>query len=290
MLEYPLTMPSRTQKRIGASFIDTSVVNFRSSKFCVEFNQLATQGANLQYDVYNLPGSRWKGEYTLPKMNNDAARKWIAFLTGLRGRDGTFYAVDPDYQYANESPVYIHRVFDSHTILVLSYFDYTTSLGWNNPLPTKRLGDYVAVAGRLHQVVGIDKTNPTSLFSELGVSNPNELVIWRTTTGGRNKSTWRWDNLTINQANAFAVLTIEPALTQEQMARLPRTTDFPLAFSPVPLPYFINASGSHYPLASFDRETIERSVVARLDDNKLEWTTDDAMRYDLSFGWSEVII
>lgn len=41
-------------------------------------------------------GAIWEAQFVLPTMLRAQAAAWVAFLTSLRGRFGTFYARDPD--------------------------------------------------------------------------------------------------------------------------------------------------------------------------------------------------
>lgn len=82
-ITYPLTMP--TNRRPSQVLLSMrNVVGISSSPF------------TFQSDVFRFPGQAWAAQVSLPVMKRDEAYPWIAFLTALRGRYGTFYLGDPD--------------------------------------------------------------------------------------------------------------------------------------------------------------------------------------------------
>jgi cytoskeletal protein RodZ len=78
----PLALPTHTKIR-NVSITTQNAVAIEESPFT--FTQQAQ--AN--------PGQRWLIDVTLPAMKRADAERWVAFLTRLRGRFGTFYLGDP---------------------------------------------------------------------------------------------------------------------------------------------------------------------------------------------------
>ena len=50
--------------------------------------------------VLERAGAMWGGAFSLPRMKPPEASIWLAKLVSLRGRFGTFYAIDPDARAA----------------------------------------------------------------------------------------------------------------------------------------------------------------------------------------------
>lgn len=76
-ISYPLTPPS-SPKPSQVEFIQANVVQYSKSPF------------TLQGQVQEWDGSGWNLRVSFPYMSRDEAAPWIAFLTSLRGRRGTF--------------------------------------------------------------------------------------------------------------------------------------------------------------------------------------------------------
>lgn len=70
---------------------------FARSQFGLRSNtQSFTSPLSGQTQTIERPGARWMASYSLPPMKRAQARHWQAFLLGLRGGAGHFYAFDPD--------------------------------------------------------------------------------------------------------------------------------------------------------------------------------------------------
>lgn len=78
----PIALPTHTRIR-SVSITTQNAVAIEESPFT--FTQQAQ--AN--------PGQRWLVDVALPTMKRADAERWLAFLTSLRGRFGTFYLGDP---------------------------------------------------------------------------------------------------------------------------------------------------------------------------------------------------
>lgn len=82
-VSYPLSMPSN-RRPSSVKLSMRNVVGVSSSPFTFES------------DVFRYPGQAWAAQVMLPIMKRDDAYLWIAFLTSLKGKFGTFYLGDPD--------------------------------------------------------------------------------------------------------------------------------------------------------------------------------------------------
>lgn len=72
---------------------------FKASSFYLQTNtQIFESPINRATQRLELQGQRWVASFTLPKMTRSQAAEWIAFFMQLKGRTGTFYASDPDWQ------------------------------------------------------------------------------------------------------------------------------------------------------------------------------------------------
>lgn len=80
---YPITLPSQDFRSVR--MIARDVVGVAESPF------------SLKSDVQVFSGQRWEADYALPPLRTIAvAAPWVAALTSLKGRGGTFLAsVDP---------------------------------------------------------------------------------------------------------------------------------------------------------------------------------------------------
>lgn len=56
---------------------------------------IAEAPGSLVQQVYEWPGERWEGEFTLPPMRRENADPWLAWLSSLRGAVGSFLMGDP---------------------------------------------------------------------------------------------------------------------------------------------------------------------------------------------------
>lgn len=82
-ITYPLALPTAT----GIKTIKWTMVN------AVAYSESPFTFAG---QVHAYTGERWEADITLPKMKRDKAEEWIAFLSALRGRYGSFLLHDPD--------------------------------------------------------------------------------------------------------------------------------------------------------------------------------------------------
>lgn len=70
---------------------------FTTSRFGLRANTIVHESPlTKSVQTIELTGARWFGTYTLPAMLRANAAAWVAFLVGLQGRAGRFYAFDPD--------------------------------------------------------------------------------------------------------------------------------------------------------------------------------------------------
>ena len=83
-ISYPIDTPTT----IGIESIELRAVN-----------AVATSQSPFTYkqQVVAHPGQRWEASVNIPRVRRDLAAEWKAFLTALRGKQGTFLLGDPDY-------------------------------------------------------------------------------------------------------------------------------------------------------------------------------------------------
>lgn len=138
-VSYPLAMPGAPGFR-GARFgLRASTAVFASP----------LSGAE---QVVEREGARWVAEYALPPMTRAQAAAWVAFLTSLRGRRGTFRGFDPDARAPRGVATGTPRVMGA-----AQAGNQLATDGWTaSTAGILKAGDYVSLAApaqRLYQVV-----------------------------------------------------------------------------------------------------------------------------------------
>jgi hypothetical protein len=81
-ISFPLSMPTGRGLR-SLTIQPTSMVGVSMSPF------------TFAQQTYVHPGEMFAGSFELGEMNRDDGEEWAAFLTSLRGREGTFLLGDP---------------------------------------------------------------------------------------------------------------------------------------------------------------------------------------------------
>ena len=83
-ITYPLSLPTS----IGIESIELRAVN-----------AVATSQSPFTYkqQIVAHQGQRWEASVSVPAVRRDLAAPWKAFLTSLKGQQGTFLLGDPDY-------------------------------------------------------------------------------------------------------------------------------------------------------------------------------------------------
>ncbi len=80
-----INMPSSTRMTDSSFFLETNTQTF-------------TSPLNRATQKLELPGQRWRFNWSLPKLNRAQYAVWKAFILQLKGRTNTFTASDPDWQ------------------------------------------------------------------------------------------------------------------------------------------------------------------------------------------------
>ncbi|MGH6719588.1 MAG: hypothetical protein ACREER_09750 [Alphaproteobacteria bacterium] len=192
-IAYPLTMPATPGLRAARFGIVARVTVYEST-----FTG-ATQ-------VTERPGAAWQAEYQLPPMLRASAAAWVAFLTALRGRRGTFKGFDPDAKtprgVATGTPL-VNGAGQTGNALVTD--------GWT-PTVTNilRAGDYISLAlptQRLYQVVedassdgsgnatlSIEPALRESPNNNAALTTTNPFTLFRLTS---NEVMWNTDEMSV---------------------------------------------------------------------------------------------
>jgi len=178
-VSYPLSTPTT----IGIESIELRVVNaVATSQSPFTFKQ----------QVVVHPGQRWEASVTIPSVRRDLAAEWKAFLTALKGKQGTFLLGDPDY----DTP----RGDVSACTLTGSAGDETVTVTMTGTL---KAGDYIQLGSgstaKLHQVL-LDQTGDGSLeiWPKLRSDYTSETVVFNSPKGvfrlADNMSSWSINN------------------------------------------------------------------------------------------------
>lgn len=132
-LSYPLSMPG-TSMFPSVTITPLDVIGHDRSPF------------TLSDSVHDWGGAMWQADITLRPMAHAEAGAWIAFLTGLRGRLGTFLLGDP-YGAAKRGTA-------SSATITGSAGDTSVTVAMSGTLLA---GDYLQLgsgsSARLHQIV-----------------------------------------------------------------------------------------------------------------------------------------
>lgn len=132
-ITYPVNLPTS----IGIESIELRAVN-----------AVATSQSPFTYkqQIVAHQGQRWEASVSVPAVRRDLAAPWKAFLTSLKGQQGTFLLGDPDYATPQGTV--------SSCTLSGSAGDETATVTMTGTL---KAGDYIQLGGgssaRLHQVL-----------------------------------------------------------------------------------------------------------------------------------------
>ena len=184
-ISYPLDTPTT----IGIESVEIRAVN-----------AVATSQSPFTYkqQVVAHPGQRSEASINIPSVRRDLAAEWKAFLTALKGKQGTFLLGDPDYATPRGNV--------SSATLSGSAGDETATVTITGTL---KAGDYIQLgsgsSAKLHQVL-IDQTGDGSLeiWPALRSDYTDETIVYNSPKGvfrlATNVSSW-----SINNASAYGI-------------------------------------------------------------------------------------
>jgi len=136
-ISYPLSLPNVKAPAAIVVYADT-VTSVSVSPF------------TLKQQIHVFDGQQWKAEISLPRMKQEDAQVWQAFLTALRGVEGTFLMGDSSKTsplgVASGSPqIRTNQSAGIETILTKGWTPSITNI--------LKAGDMIQIASRLHQVL-----------------------------------------------------------------------------------------------------------------------------------------
>ena len=184
-ISYPLNTPTT----IGFESIEIRAIN-----------AVATSQSPFTYkqQIVAHQGQRWEASVSIPPVRRDLAAEWKAFLTALKGQQGTFLLGDPDYA----TP----RGDVSACTLSGSAGDETVTVVMTGTL---KAGDYIQLGSgsgaKLHQVL-VDQTGNGTLeiwpalrddYTSASVTFNNAKGVFRLAT---NVSGW-----SINNSSSYGI-------------------------------------------------------------------------------------
>lgn len=181
MTSFPISLP--TTPGVRKVKMDTdSAVAISESPFTYE------------QQTYKHQGQRWKATITLPVMRRPEAEAWIAVMTSLNGREGTFLMGDPDAKTprgaATGSPLVNGGTQTGNTLV---------TDGWtHNIAGIMKAGDYIQLGSgsttRMHKVLADANSDNSgnatlSIWPDLRGSPADNAAI----TVSGCKTVWRLD-------------------------------------------------------------------------------------------------
>lgn len=184
-ITYPLSLPTS----IGIESIELRAVN-----------AVATSESPFTYrqQVVAHQGQRWEASVSVPAVRRDLAAPWKAFLTSLKGQQGTFLLGDPDYATPQGTV--------SSCTLSGSAGDESVTVVMTGSLLA---GDYIQLGSgatsKLHQVL-VDQTGNGTLeiWPALRDDYTDATVTFSAPKGvfrlANNISSW-----SINNSNAYGI-------------------------------------------------------------------------------------
>ena len=184
-ISYPLSLPTS----IGIESIELRAVN-----------AVATSESPFTYrqQVVAHQGQRWEASVSVPAVRRDLAAPWKAFLTSLKGQQGTFLLGDPDYATPQGTV--------SSCTLSGSAGEESVTVVMTGSLLA---GDYIQLGSgatsKLHQVL-VDQTGDGTLeiWPALRDDYTDATVIFNAPKGvfrlANNISSW-----SINNSNAYGI-------------------------------------------------------------------------------------
>ena len=154
-----------------------------------------------QRQVQMNQGQMWMASFDLPPMERDEAEEWLAFLTKLNGRAGTFLLGDPDAVTPRGAALGTPQVKGA---------DQTGSTlvtdGWDADVTgVLKAGDYIQVGERLHKLLDDADSDATgeatlSIWPRLRESPADNAIVTINGAKGRfclagNVNGWSTDDL-----------------------------------------------------------------------------------------------
>jgi len=184
-----ITFPLSTPTSIGIESINIRAVN-----------AVATSQSPFTYkqQIVAHTGQRWEASVNIPSVRRDLAAPWKAFLTSLKGQQGTFLLGDPDYATAQGTV--------SSCALTGSAGDESVTVVMTGTLLA---GDYIQLgsgsAARLHQVlVDQDGDGTLEIWPALRTDYTSQAVIYDNAKGvfrlKQSMSEW-----SISNASAYGI-------------------------------------------------------------------------------------
>lgn len=184
-ITYPVNLPTS----IGIESIELRAVN-----------AVATSQSPFTYkqQIVSHQGQRWEASVSVPAVRRDLAAPWKAFLTSLKGQQGTFLLGDPDYATPQGTV--------SSCTLSGSAGDESVTVVMTGSLLA---GDYIQLGGgagaKLHQVL-VDQTGDGTLeiWPALRDDYTDATVVFDSPKGlfrlANNISSW-----SINNSSAYGI-------------------------------------------------------------------------------------
>ena len=150
-ISYPLAMPTVDNNH--------STITWRRRNI----NGLSQSPFNGMQTVNDWDGSAWGIDVSVDRMSRAEAQKWVAFLTNLRGRKGTFYYGDVLMATPQGAAGGTPRVKLSGQV----GFSLNTD-GWPNSTEVLKAGDRIMIDNSIY-MIGTDTTSDGSGNATLDV-------------------------------------------------------------------------------------------------------------------------
>lgn len=161
--------------------------NFKTAHIKLDFNQSSfASPLTRESQDQKLSGDRWAGTLNLPPLKG-LAREWLAWLTSLTGRIGTFELPDPDHKIPNTFVDNSGVSFDQNTFK----FDADTWTWDESDFP----GDVGKVNGgsQAGDTLTIDGLDPSSNIADAGdylrIEGQFFMLVEDVTTNGSGEAT-----------------------------------------------------------------------------------------------------
>lgn len=136
-ISYPLSLPS---VKAPASIII----------YAETVSSISISPITLKQQIHVYDGQQWKAEVKLPQMKGSDARAWQAFLSALKGVEGTFLMGDS----SNTSPEGVATGTPQVRTAQNAGSDVLYTKGWTaSTTGILKAGDMIQVGQRLHQVL-----------------------------------------------------------------------------------------------------------------------------------------
>lgn len=151
-ISYPLSLPNVKAPASIVIYADT-------------VSAVSISPFTLKQQIHVYDGQQWKAEVQLPKMALSDAQAWQAFLTALKGVEGTFLMGDTSKSAplgdAGGSPqIRTNQVAGIETLLTKGWTVSTTNI--------LKAGDLIQIGNRLHKVL-LDTDSDASGYATLEI-------------------------------------------------------------------------------------------------------------------------